>query len=57
LKHLKGKDHIGDCHRWKDNIKMYLKEIGTKDMKRTHLVQESVQGWDLMKTMKNLLVS
>lgn len=33
---------------------MYLKEIGNKDMKRTHLVQDSVQGWDLM---KNLLVS
>jgi hypothetical protein len=22
---LKGREHLGDSHRWKDNIKMHLK--------------------------------
>jgi hypothetical protein len=43
--------------RWKDNIKMYLKEIGWEDVDRIHLVQSKDQWWAPVNTVMNLQFS
>jgi hypothetical protein len=42
--------------RWKDNIRMDVREIGWEVMERIHLAQHSDQWRDLMNTVMNLRV-
>jgi ERCC4-type nuclease len=51
----KGKRPIGrPRHRWVDNIKMDLKEIGWGDMDWTDLAQDRKQWSDLVNAIMNL---
>jgi hypothetical protein len=50
-----GKIPIGrPRHRWKDNIRMYLREIGWKSVDWMHLAQDRDQWWTLVSTVMNL---
>jgi hypothetical protein len=40
--------------RWEDNIKMYLKEIGHRDVDMIQRAQGRVQLWNLMSAVMNL---
>jgi hypothetical protein len=44
-------------HRWEDNIKMDLREIGWGVLDRTHLAQDRVQWRAIVNTVLNLRVS
>jgi hypothetical protein len=41
-------------HRWKDNIKLDLKEIGSEDVGWLHLAQDKVRWRALVKAVMNL---
>jgi len=41
-------------HRWEDNIRMDLKEIGWKGMDWIHLAHDRNQWWVLVNTVMNL---
>jgi hypothetical protein len=43
-------------HRWEENIKTDLTEIGWSGMDRIHLAQDRDQWQDLVNTVKNLWV-
>jgi hypothetical protein len=43
-------------HRWKDNIRMYLREIGWGDMEWIDLAQDTDQWRALVNTVMNLRV-
>jgi hypothetical protein len=40
-------------HRWEDNIKLDLREIGTNG---ANWIQDRVQWWDFVNTVKNLRI-
>jgi len=55
---LKGRNHAEDlAHRWEDNIRMDLSEIGWEGMDWSHLAQDRDQGRPLVNTVLNLWVS
>jgi hypothetical protein len=43
-------------HRWEDNIKLDLREIGIDGAYWIWLVQDRIQWWALMSTIMNLQV-
>jgi hypothetical protein len=43
-------------HRWEDNIRMDLREIGWEGIEWMHLDQDRDQWWALMNTVMNPLV-
>jgi hypothetical protein len=43
-------------YRWKDNIKMELREMGWNDVYWTNLAQVRVQQWALVDAVMNLRV-
>jgi hypothetical protein len=43
-------------HRWEDNIRMDLTEIGWKDVDWMHLTQDRDQWLDILNTVMNLRV-
>jgi hypothetical protein len=43
-------------HRWEDNIKMDLQEIGFGDVDLFHLAQDRDRCWALVNTVMNLQV-
>jgi len=43
-------------HRWEDNIRMALTEIGWEGVDRIHVAHKRVQQWDLLNTVINLQV-
>jgi hypothetical protein len=51
----KGRDHWEDRRRWKDNIKLGLREIGIDGANWIQLAQDRVQ-WRAFNTVKNLRV-
>jgi hypothetical protein len=52
-----GKRPLGrHWHRWKDKVKMNLKEIGWEDLDWVHLTQDKDQWRGLMNTVMNLRV-
>jgi hypothetical protein len=52
-----GKRPLGrPWHRWEDNIKMDLKEIGFEGVDWIHLPQDRGQWWALVNTVMNLQV-
>jgi hypothetical protein len=53
----KGKRQLGrPRHRWEDNIKLNLREIGINGANWIHLAQDRVQWWAFMNTVRNLQV-
>jgi hypothetical protein len=53
----KGKKPLGrPRHRWEDNIKMDLKEIGIDGANRIHLAQDRVQWWTSVSMAMNMQV-
>jgi hypothetical protein len=44
-------------HRWEDNIKMDLQEVGWESMDWIDLVQDSDRWWSLVNAVKNLWVT
>jgi hypothetical protein len=53
----KGKRPLGrPRHRWEDNIKMDLREIGIDGMNWIQLAQDRVQWWAFVKMVMNLRV-
>jgi hypothetical protein len=54
---LKGRDEFGDKHRWEDNIKIDIKEIGHLVVEWIYLTQDWVQWWTLINMIINLWVS
>jgi hypothetical protein len=54
---MHGKRAIGrQRHKWEDNIKIYLKEIGFEDVDWIHLAHDKVQSRALVNTVMNLPV-
>jgi hypothetical protein len=52
-----GKTPLGrHRHRWEDNIKMDLREIGWGGMNWIHLAQDVEQWWASMNTVMNLRI-
>jgi hypothetical protein len=49
------RDHMGDSHKWEDNIKMDLKEIGYEDMGWIHVTQDTHKRWAFVKAVMHLL--
>jgi hypothetical protein len=50
-----GKRPLGRSrHRLKDNIKMYLKEIGWEDVDRINLAEDRDECWAVVHTVTNL---
>jgi hypothetical protein len=50
-----GKRPLGRCkHKWDDNVRMYLREIGWKGVYWIHLAQERNQWRALANTVMNL---
>jgi hypothetical protein len=47
---------VGPRHRWEDNIKMYLREMGIDGVNWIWLAQDRVQWWALVSTVMNLWV-
>jgi hypothetical protein len=43
-------------HRWEDNIKMDLREIGWEGADWMHLAEDKGQWWDLLNVVMNLRV-
>jgi hypothetical protein len=43
-------------HRWEDNIRMNIREIGWGGVDWMHLYQDRNQWWALVNTVMNLLV-
>jgi hypothetical protein len=43
-------------HRWKDNIKINLKETGSKEVNWIHLAQDRNNSWALVSMVMNLLI-
>jgi hypothetical protein len=55
---LKGKRPVGRLRRrWKDNIRMNLREIGWEGVDWIHLAQDRDQWRSLVNTVLNLRVS
>jgi hypothetical protein len=52
-----GKRPLGRARRWKDNIKMDLKQIGWRGMNWIDLAQDRGKWRALVKTVMNLRVS
>jgi hypothetical protein len=53
----KGKKPLGrPKHRWEDNIKMDLREIGIYGANLIHLAQDRVQWWAFVNMVMNLRV-
>jgi hypothetical protein len=53
----KGKRPLGrPRHRWEDNIKMDLREIGINRVNWIQLAQDRFQWWACMNTVMNLWV-
>jgi hypothetical protein len=51
----KGKMPLGSHgHRWKDNIRIDLGEIGWEDVDCIYLAQDGDQWWTLVNTVMNL---
>jgi hypothetical protein len=44
-------------HRWKDNIKIYFKEIGKEGVHWIYVAQDRDLWWSLMNTLMNLWAS
>jgi ribosomal protein L30/L7E len=42
-------------HRWEDNIRLYLREIGLERVDWINLAQDRNQWWGLLNTVINLL--
>ena len=52
-----GKRPLGRCrHRWEDNIKMYLQEVGCGDVDWIELAQDRDRWWALVNAVINLRV-
>jgi len=43
-------------HRWEDNIRMDLRELGWEGVDWIHLAQDRHQWWTLVKTVMNVWV-
>jgi hypothetical protein len=43
-------------HRWEDNIRMYLTEIGWEGVNWSHLAQDRDQWWALLNKVMNLCI-
>jgi hypothetical protein len=43
-------------HRWEDNIKMYLQEVGCESMDWIELTQDRDRWWALVKAVMNVWV-
>jgi len=58
LENLKERDQkrsLGrPMHRWKDNIRMNLREIGCEGVDWMHLAQDREQWWALVNMVMNL---
>jgi len=54
LEELKGRHHMGDSRRWKDNIKINRKEIYYDSGNWICLGQVMIQWLDLVNTVMNL---
>jgi hypothetical protein len=53
----KGKRPLGKPrHRWEDNIKMDLREIGIEGVNWIQLAQDRVQWWAFVNTVMNLQI-
>jgi hypothetical protein len=53
----KGKRPLGRRkHRWEDNIRMDLREMGWEGMEQTNLAHDRDQWWNLMNTVMNIRV-
>jgi hypothetical protein len=48
--------NMNNTHRWEDNIKMDLQQIGCEGVNWIQLIQDRVQLRDFMKTVMNLRV-
>jgi hypothetical protein len=48
--------HFGDRHRWEDNIKIHLEEIGYDGVDWIHLVEDRYQWRTLVYMVMNLPV-
>jgi hypothetical protein len=57
LENLKGEPLGRSRRRWKDNIRMDLREIGWEDVDWIHLVQDRGQWRRLVKAVKKLQVA
>jgi hypothetical protein len=44
-------------HRWEDNIRMGLNEMGWQNVDRIHLDQDRDQWWAVVNTVMNLWVT
>jgi hypothetical protein len=56
VRKLEGKRPLGrPRHRWEDNIKMYLRDIGIDGANWIRLDQDRVQWQDFVSTVMNLL--
>jgi hypothetical protein len=52
-----GKRTVGiPVHRWEDNVRVYLREIGWKNVDWIHLAQDMDERWALVSTEMNLRV-
>jgi hypothetical protein len=54
---LRERDHLGDRHRWEDNIKMDLQEVGCGGMDWIELAQDGDRWQALVNAVMNLRVS
>ena len=48
------RQHGRPRHRWEDNIKMDLQEVGWGDMDNSDLVQDRNRWWALVNVVMNL---
>jgi hypothetical protein len=54
---LKERDHLGrPRHRWEDNIKIYLQEVGCRFVDWIELAQDRDRWWALVTAVMNLRV-
>jgi hypothetical protein len=53
---LRESDHWGPRHRWEDNIKMDLQEVGCEGMDWIKLVQDRDRWQELVNAVKNLRI-
>jgi hypothetical protein len=46
LENLKGRDHSKKTrHRWEENIRIYVKEVGKENVEWIYLVQNRYRCW------------
>jgi hypothetical protein len=56
LENLKGRELGRPKHRWKDNIRIDLRETWWEGVNWIHLAQDRDQRWALVNTVMNLRV-